>query len=354
MNLKKILLTVVIVLFSFFFSANLTYGYDTDSFTGVITQIIKNDDKYQLLEVAITKGERKNELIYVENGGYDIADYQEYKINDKLLISYSRDLDNNDVYHIADYLRQNTLFTLFIIFIVVSIVITGTWGVSSLIGMGFSFLIIFKILLPLIIKGYNPVLVAVGSSILIIPVNFYLSHGFNKKTHVAIIGTIISLIITGFLAAFFISQSRLTGFSSEEAGFLFFEKTEINMVGIILAGIIVGTLGVLDDVTVSQSAIVFQLKSLNNKLKFKELYFRAMRIGKDHISSMINTLVLVYAGASMPLLLLFINNPRPISEVINYELIAEEIIRTLIGSIGLILAIPITTLIAVYFALKKN
>ena len=354
MNLKKVLLTIIVILFCLFFSTNFTYAYDKNSFTGVVTQILKEDENYQLLEVAIIKGEQKNELIYVKNGGYDIADYQEYKIHDKLLISYSKDLDGNDVYLIADYLRQDTLLTLFIIFIIVSIAITGVWGASSLIGMGFSFLIIFKILLPLIIKGYNPVLVAVGSSMLIIPVNFYLSHGFNKKTHVAIVGTIISLIITGFLAIIFISQSKLTGYSSEEAGFLFFEKSEINMIGILLAGIIIGTLGVLDDVTISQSAIVFQLISLDNKLKFKELYLKAMKIGKDHISSMTNTLVLVYAGASMPLLLLFINNPRPISEVINYELIAEEIIRTLIGSIGLILAIPITTIIAVHFALKKN
>ena len=136
MNLKFFLFTVVVVLFCLFFSPNFTYAYDTNSFAGVVTQILKKDDKYQLLEVAITKGERKNELIYVENGGYDIADYQGYKINDKLLISYSKDLNENDVYLIADYLRQDTLLTLFIIFIIVSIAITGVWGASSLVGMG--------------------------------------------------------------------------------------------------------------------------------------------------------------------------------------------------------------------------
>lgn len=118
------------------------------------------------------------------------------------------------------------------------------------------------------------------------------------------------------------------------------------MKGLLLAGIIIGVLGVLDDITISQSAIVFQLKEINNKLKFGELYDRAMSVGQDHISSMVNTLILVYTGAALPLLILFINNPHPFSEVVNYEMIADEIIRTLIGSIGLILSVPITTFIA--------
>jgi len=350
----KFLFLNVLFLVSFLFFANRVFADENSSFTGIVTQVLKTEDKYQLLEVAITKGERKNQLIYVENGGYDIADYQEYKKNNKLLISYSKDPEGNDVYLIADYVRQDMLMTIFVIFMVVSILVTGAWGISSLLGMGFSFLIILKVLLPLIIRGCDPVLAAIGSSLLIIPASFYLSHGFNKKTHIAIVGTLISLIITGLLSSFFISKSKLTGFSSEEAGFLFFEKQEVNMLGVLLAGIIIGTLGVLDDVTVSQSAVVFQLKSLNNKLKPKELYLRAMKVGKDHIASMINTLFLVYAGASMPLLLLFVNNPKSISEVVNYEPIAEEIIRTLVGSIGLILAIPITTILAVFHAVKKK
>ncbi len=128
----------------------------------------------------------------------------------------------------------------------------------------------------------------------------------------------------------------------------------MNMKGLLLAGIIIGVLGVLDDITISQSAIVFQLKAANEKLKFKELYLRAMSVGQDHISSMVNTLILVYTGAALPLLLLFINNPRPFSEVVNYEIIADEVVRTLVGSIGLILAVPITTVIASWIAAKRE
>lgn len=164
----------------------------------------------------------------------------------------------------------------------------------------------------------------------------------------------ISLIITGILAAVFIEAAKLTGFASEEAGFLqVVGEGTINIKGLLLAGIIIGVLGVLDDITISQSAIVFQLKEANRNFNSKDLYKRAMNIGKDHISSMVNTLVLVYTGASLPLLLLFVNNPYPFSQVINYEIIADEIVRTLVGSIGLVLAVPITTLIASTLAVRK-
>ena len=157
------------------------------------------------------------------------------------------------------------------------------------------------------------------------------------------------------MANIFVEAAKLTGFASEEAGFLQVAKQgAMNMKGLLLAGIIIGVLGVLDDITISQSAIVFQLKEANEKLKFNELYKRAMNVGQDHISSMVNTLVLVYTGAALPLLLLFIDNPHPFSEIVNYEIIADEIVRTLVGSIGLILAVPITTVIASLVAEKAR
>jgi len=197
------------------------------------------------------------------------------------------------------------------------------------------------------LAGGNPIQIAIIGSLFIIPLTFYLSHGFNKKTTVAIIGTLIALVITGILANVFVEISKLTGFASENAAFLQVARGgTVNIRGLLLAGIIIGVLGVLDDITVSQSAVIFQLKKANPKLKQFDLYKKAMDVGQDHISSMVNTLILVYTGAAMPLLLLFINNPHPFSEVINYEIVADEIVRTLVGSIGLILAVPITTIIA--------
>lgn len=303
---------------------------------------------YQELKVLVTKGSLKGKEINIKSGEFLTANIPRYEKGDKLVITYSKDLEGNNVFYITDYIRRSALLWLFVIFAILAVVVGKIWGVTSILGMVFSFLIIFKFILPQIIKGNDPIFTAILGSIFIIPVTFYLSHGFNKKSHIAIIGTIISLVVTGILASIFVSVSKLTGFATEEAGFLQFEKQGlINMKGLLLSGIVIGTLGILDDVTVSQSAIVFQLNEANKTLSFKTLYNQAMKVGHDHVSSMVNTLVLVYAGAAMPLLLLFINSSKSFSEVINYEIIADEVVRTLVGSIGLILAVPITTLLAV-------
>ena len=363
--MRKLIHIILFLGFLVFIATQTTTAQDVrqeEILEGVVTSIIEEKEiyeegqkrDYQKLKFLVEKGSLKGKEIVIENGRLLTADNRKYKEGDHLVISYSKGLGGEDVFFIADYVRRNTLLFLFILFIVVSVSVTKVWGATSLLGMAFSFLIIFKFILPLIVKGADPILIAITGSTFIIPVTFYLSHGFNKKTHTAIVGTIIALIITGILATVFIEIAQLTGFASEEAGFLQFEKENLNMKGILLAGIIIGTLGVLDDVTVSQSAIVFQLRELDKNVGIKKLYSRAMRVGRDHITSMINTLVLVYTGASMPLFLLFINNPRPFSEIINYELIADEIIRTLVGSIGLVLAVPITTLLAVLCVCKSK
>ena len=213
---------------------------------------------------------------------------------------------------------------------------------------------IFAFILPQISAGHDPIFIAILASLFIIPVTFYLSHGLSRKTTTAVAGTFIALIITGILATIFVNVTRLTGFSSEEAGFLQAEKGGlVNIKGLLLAGIIVSVLGILDDITVSQASVVHQLKKLSPNLTLMQLYSKAMEVGRDHIASVVNTLVLVYAGAAMPLFLLFIDSSRPFGQVINHELIAEEIIRTLVASIGLILAVPITTFLTAYF-IKKD
>lgn len=284
-----------------------------------------------------------------------LANQQKYKVNDMLIISANKGQDGKINYYILDYVRRDILFFLFLIFIFFTLIIARLRGLASLFGMGISFLVIFFIIIPNILKGSDPVATTVFGSLIIIPSSFFLSHGFNKKTTVAIGGTIIALIITGILSVIFVEAAHLTGFTSEEAVFLqVIKQGSINIKGLLLAGIIIGVLGVLDDITISQSSIVFQLKEVNQKMNRDELYKRAMNIGQDHISSMINTLILVYTGAALPLLLLFVNNPHPISEIVNYEIIADEIVRTLVGSIGLIMSVPITTLIATLIVSKKK
>lgn len=319
-------------------------------------QVSLSEEKqlYQKLECLITKGALKGEKIILESGTLPLANLQKYQIGDSLLVSYTKDFEGNDLFYITDRLRRKPLFWLFFLFVALAVLVAGWRGASSLLGMAFSFLIIFLFILPAILSGSEPILAAIIGSLFIIPVTFYLSHGFNKKTTVAVLGTIIALIITGVLAGIFVDLAGLTGFASEEASFLQVSGQKgVNIKGLLLAGIIIGVLGVLDDVTISQSAIVFQLKKADKKMKPSELYKRAMDVGKDHIASMVNTLVLVYTGAALPLLLLFINNPQPFSEVINYEIIADEIVRTLVGSIGIILAVPITTFMASFFRERR-
>lgn len=310
---------------------------------------------YQKLKLEITKGENKGETITVESGQMALVNLPQYKTGDKVIVTQGQNPKGESTYYITDYIRRGPLLSLFIIFVFLTALIARKKGLTALLGMLISFLVIFFFILPNILTGADPIQTAIFGSILIIPPSFFLSHGFNKKTLVAMGGTIISLMITAVLAGVFVQLSRLSGFASEEAGFLQLARPgNINIQGLLLAGIIIGSLGVLDDITISQSAIVQELKKTDAKLKSRQLYQKSMSVGKDHITSMVNTLILVYTGASLPLLLLFVDNPHPFLEVINYEVVADEIVRTLVGSIGLVLAVPITTFLACSFLQSKD
>lgn len=310
---------------------------------------------YQKLELLVTKGSIKGKKLIVENGIIPVANVREYEIGDNLMVTASKNFNNKDFYYITDYVRRSTLYLLFALFTGLVILVGRKRGLASLAGMAFSFFVIFSYILPQISYGKDPIRITIMASLFIIPVTFYLSHGINRKTTAAIIGTVISLIITGVLANIFVDAAQLSGFASEEANFVEGANPGlINIRGLLLAGIIIGVLGILDDITISQAAIVYQLKHAAPTLSIKHLFSKAMDVGRDHIASVVNTLVLVYTGAALPLLLLFINSPVPFSEVINYEIIAEEIVRTLVASIGLILAVPITTFLTAYFIEKKS
>ena len=301
---------------------------------------------YQLLEAVVIEGENVGETIYISNGEYLAANVRSYQAGDKLVVGLEKIEGEVDYYYIVDFVRTGALTKLVVIFVVVTLVVAKWRGLWSMIAMVVSFGIIFKFILPNILAGANPIMVAVSGALAIVPVTFYMSHGLNKKTTVAVVATIITLIITGILAVVFVEMSKLTGLAAEEAGFVVSEMGDkINLKNLLLAGIIVGVLGVLDDVTVSQAGVVEKLSQAGGMDKY-EVYKKAMEMGRDHIASMVNTLILVYTGASLPLLLLFVNNPHPFAEIINYEVVADEIVRTMVGSIGLVLAVPIATVLA--------
>jgi uncharacterized membrane protein len=193
-----------------------------------------------------------------------------------------------------------------------------------------------------------------GSSILL-GVTLYLTYGWNLKTHAAVISMIFVLLITGVLAGVSVSFTRLTGSGDENSLFLLqMLNTQINLRGLLLGGMIIGALGVLDDLVTTQASAVFELNHANPSLDFWQLYRSAMRIGQDHVAATVNTLVLAYAGASLPMLLLFTLGQGDLGYLINFEFVAEEIVRTLVGSLGLVSAVPITTAIAILFALRAD
>ena len=284
-----------------------------------------------------------------------LPDFQSngYQVGDEVVVNRIETFDGNITYRIVDYIRTTPMLVLFIFFVIVTTIVARKKGVFSLVGLVISFLVIFWFILPNILGGNNPLLVTIGGAIIVIPINFSLSHGFNRKTAYAALSTLITLCLTGVLAIIFVNWAKLTGFTSDEAGFLqALTNGLINVKDLLISGIIIGVLGILDDITISQASIANQLKAANPKIKFEELFFRTMEVGKDHIASLVNTLVLVYTSTSMPLLLLFLNANDTFYNTINREVIAQEVIQILIASIGLIIAVPISTLISSYFFSK--
>lgn len=275
-----------------------------------------------------------------------------YEIGDQVILQTDPVFEG--LYSVTDKVRTGALIKLFIVFLATILLVSGTAGMRSILGLAFSFTIIFKFVLPQILLGSNPVTVALMASVLILSVSYYLTHGINHKSTIAIMGTLGALCVTGVLASVFASSASLSGFGSEEASFLLDKLPMESFYSLLLAGIIIGSLGVLDDITISQASIVQELSQANHKLGIRDLYIRAMRIGHDHISSLVNTLVLVYAGSALPLLLLFLTSESSFAQLLNYEAMAEEIVRTLVGSIGLVSAVPLTTLIAAYWYGSKR
>lgn len=312
---------------------------------------------FQKVEVEITEGVLKGKKVIAQMGGTIVTnDVQKLKSGDKIFISHLQGIDGEDQFLVTDFIRRDSLYILAIAFFLAVIVVGGVRGLSSILGLIISFLVILKYIIPQIASGGNPIFIAISGSLIILLVTLYLAHGFNHKTHAAVLGTAISLLITGILAYFFVSFSRLSGLGSEEAGFLsMFPGMQINLQGILLGSIIIGALGVLDDITISQSACVFELREANKSLSWKQLYLRGLRVGREHIASLVNTLFLAYAGASLPLLLLFsLSGGEPVTVLINREMIANEIVRTLVGSLGLVAAVPITTALAAIFCIIKE
>jgi uncharacterized membrane protein len=249
-------------------------------------------------------------------------------------------------YGFIDFQRTRSLWWLFGIFVVV-VIAFGRWqGLAALAGLAASLGVLLVFVLPAMLHGSNALAVGLVGSVLVAFIALYLAHGFTMATTVALFGTLASLLIITVLGLGFVSLAHLTGLAGEEAQILRVTASEIDLQGLLLAGIVIGALGVLDDVTVTQVSAVGELRRTNPEATAGELYRAALRIGRDHIASTVNTLALAYAGASLPLLLLFAEGSQPFGRVVGTELVAAEVVRTLVGSIGLVLSVPVTTALA--------
>jgi uncharacterized membrane protein len=253
-------------------------------------------------------------------------------------------------YNIQDLERTRPLVLLAALF-VAAVIAFGRWqGIRSLIGLAVSFAVIIGFVVPAILDGQSPVTVALVGAMAIMLVSLYMTHGVSRKATAAVVGTALALGLTAALTAGFVTATALTGLGSEEALSASFQAGGLSLRGLLLAGIIIGGLGVLDDVTISQASLVFELRRADPAAGFGELVRGALVVGRDHIGATVNTLFLAYAGAALPMLVLFTTGGAAFGEVATAETVAVEIVRTLCGSIGLIAAVPLTTLLAAALA----
>ncbi|MFF9770185.1 YibE/F family protein [Streptomyces sp. NPDC014636] len=265
---------------------------------------------------------------------------------EKVVVAYEPSAPKELQYSVTDVNRKFPMALLAGIFAVAVVVVGRLRGVMALVALAVSFLVLTFFILPAILEGANPLLVAVVGSSAIMLIALYMCHGLSARTSVAVLGTLISLSLIGVLGSLFIGWAALTGNTDDNTGLIHGLYPSIDMSGVLLAGVIIGSLGVLDDVTVTQTSAVWELHEANPSMGWRGLYRAGIRIGRDHIASVVNTLVLAYAGAALPLLLLFSIAQSSVGTVANSELVAEEIVRTLVGSIGLVASVPVTTALA--------
>ena len=305
----------------------------------------------QTLEVEVKDGSMKGKVIEVEN---IISEDYLYQIEAEegmnvLLIIF--EVDGNEQVYLYDYQRDNYVYLIVIIFAVLILVIGGFKGLKSLVTLAITLLGIFYIFLPKVLNGGNPILWSILVAIATILITMLIVAGFNKKAVTAIIGTSAGVLFGGSLALIVGKLANLTGLSMAESQMLMYipQGTEFDFQGLLFESIILGTLGAVMDVSISIASAIKEVHDANPNLSVKELLVSGMNIGKDIMGTMSNTLILAYVGTSLPLLLLLMAYNTPMIDILNQDIIVTEIVRSFVGTIGLIIAIPVTALVGAIF-----
>jgi len=301
-----------------------------------------------LVDFRLTEGPDSGESVTLE---YPVSETSpEFSVGDRVVLDYRPEAEERFQYSYFDRQRRPVLLWVAVLFVLAVIAFGRLRGVAALFGLAASVVVLLQFMIPAILDGRSPVLVAIVGAAAIAYVALYGAHGINRMTTVALLGTLASLAMTAILAAVATSAARLTGLASDES-FIITLIGPIDLSGLVLAGIVLGSVGAVDDVTITQASAVAELRRARPDISRIQLVRSGLRIGRDHVASMVNTLLLAYAGAAMPLLIFFVLANQSLGTVLNTEIVATEALRTMIGSIGLIASVPFTTWLAAIVAL---
>lgn len=361
----KILFTLFLFLSTHLFSfaadeATLVTHSETFERAHVVTV---QKESLELVPGTETKKLSQSLLIHIDSGeltGKEVTvrnDLTTLSSGDKLYIRHTIDpLSSTEYFDVAEPERTSTLYITLLIFITILAFFGGAQGMRGLLSLCLSILAIFYLLIPGIAHGYNPILIATLVSSVIIILGSYITHGYNKTTTSAVCGMIATVVVTGIYAYYTIVFGKITGYSEEASSYLLLNyKGSLDMAALLFGGIMIGLLGVLYDSAIGQAVAIEELvRASKGIMTKKELFSRGMRIGREHIGALVNTLAIAYVGVALPLLLLVRDSTTSLRFMINSELFATEILRILIGSIGLVLAVPLTTYIAVQMLYGKS
>lgn len=311
----------------------------------------------QYVKLKILAGKYKDRTFEMEN---ELSDNEAYNIKvrpgDKVIAGIEEFENDHVELYISDFVRSDHIFILLGLFILLIIFIGGKQGLKAVLTLGITVFLVLKVLLPFMLKGINPIPISVLVSIFITIITIFIIGGINSKSIAAIIGTSSGVIVAGIIAFIVGSQVKLTGLSAEEATMLMYipQGIDFDFRSLLFSGIILGALGAIMDVGMSIASSIAEIHNANQDLSKKELFNAGMNVGKDIMGTMINTLILAYAGSSIPLLLLFMAYETSLVKIINLDIIATEIVRSLSGSIGLVLTIPLTALIATFLTKRED
>ncbi|QXG76605.1 YibE/F family protein [Modestobacter sp. L9-4] len=299
--------------------------------------------------MVVAEGDSAGDYVQVELPPEVVA--EGVRLGDELVLNRDPGVDTGTPgYTFQDFPRGTPIVVLALLFTLIVGAVARLRGLLALLGLGFAFVVLMQFMLPALLDGSSPIWVSLVGSSAIMFVVLYLAHGFSARTTTALLGTLFGLALSAAIGAVAVAAAHLTGFSSEEATQLLQFDPTLDFSGLVLAATVVAGLGILNDVTITQASAVWQLHEAAPESSWHQLFRRGMSIGRDHIASTIYTIVFAYAGAALPLLLLFELYQRPFWTTLTGSEVGEEVIRTLVGGIALVLAVPVTTLVGALVA----